>query len=61
MLNHIRILRSRRLVYNGMQLIPVHDGTGLSDKWHLPGGNVASTSDLIRRARRQDVNITVIE
>ena len=58
---HTRILRSRRLVYAGVQLIPVHDGTGLSDNWHLPGGEIASTSELIRRARRRDVNITVVE
>lgn len=58
---HLQNSRCRRVVYDGMRLIPVHDGTGLSDDWHLPGGEITSTSDLIRRAKRQSVNILVVE
>lgn len=54
-------VRRRRLVYDGITLIPFDDGTGLSDRWHLPGGEIASTDKLFRRARSRNVNVLLIE
>ena len=46
-----------RLLYDGIELLPVAR-VGLRDLWHLPGGKMATTNDLIRRADKCGVQVS---
>lgn len=46
-----------RLLYDGIELLPV-TWVGMRDLWHLPGGKMATTEDLIRRANARNIQVS---
>ncbi len=64
--NRVPRVPFRRLVYNGMSLIPCvgthpwpfdHDRL---EEWHVPGGEVLTTAQLAKRAYKHNVVIRLI-
>jgi len=49
-------VRHRRLYYDGIMLVPAGKG-----RWHVPGGQIASTCNLVTRANRQGVTVQLAE
>lgn len=54
---------TQRLLYNGMELIPLT--LPLADRptyrWHIPGGGIMTTGELIDLAKIRNVIIKIIE
>lgn len=50
----------RDLYYDGIRLVPV-EGRTRKDSWHLPGGEVATTTELVKRAKARNVDIALHE
>ncbi len=53
----------QRLVYNGIELIPVEPSTMFQPRhaWHIPGGAIMTTSFLCSLAKQKDVVIKIID
>jgi hypothetical protein len=52
----------QRLVYNGIDLIPVPRKSGKpSFNWHIPGGGIMTTGQLIDLAKIRNVIIKIID
>lgn len=50
-----------RLLYGSIELIPVHLDPELGyarDIWHLPGGRMETTEELLRLAAMRDVQVS---
>lgn len=60
-------IERRRLVFDDIELLPVEDARKIPQHllghtvWHLPGGKVASTGYLVKRAERLGVTIKLHE
>jgi len=53
----------QRLVYNGIELIPVDPSMMFQPRhaWHIPGGAIMTTSFLCSLAKQKDIVIKIID
>ena len=50
-----------RLIYNGIVLVPVDrrrvEYKDIPESWHLPGGEIVATKELVRRAEARGITL----